>query len=200
MRPSVLLITAFYVCVTLFARGAYNDNAKSTHYTTSEISLPVATTRISNISCANTDDVLRHDLGILTVSRREYDIEGEGWKTSVELLNVFDPAQPAARALEQFYEAVLEQIQSLSGNTPAGRLCLSAGGMCIGIRCTGGRLPWELVRVVVKAMLEATQQGFAGEFRSNWQHFESGILIQVGLVIIDDTVKRIMSGNALVSA
>jgi len=46
-------------------------------------------------------------------------------------------------------------------------------------------------------MLEATQNGFAGEFRSEWQHRASGVVIQVGLVIIDDTVKRIMSGGSL---
>lgn len=46
-------------------------------------------------------------------------------------------------------------------------------------------------------MLEATKRGFAGEFRSEWQHRVSGVVIQVGLVIIDDTVKRIMSGDSL---
>jgi len=62
---------------------------------------------------------------------------------------MFDPIQPAARALEQYYEAVLEQIELHTGNAPQGRLCLSARGMCMGIRCLGGRLEWELVRVAV---------------------------------------------------
>lgn len=194
MRCSVALFTALHANMAISATLAYSRLTISNHYTVSESQTQGAAIPMSKFASLQAHDMSRLPFTELSVSRRGYDIVGDDWSTNLVLLNVFNPTQPAARALEQFYEAVLEQILFHSGDTPEGRLCLSARGICMGFRCLGGRLPWELVRVAVRAMLEATQQGFAGEFRSEWHHLPSGIVIQVGLVVIDDTVRRIMSG------
>lgn len=111
-----------------------------------------------------------------TFQRRAFDIDGQGWRTNMVLVNVFDPVQPAARALEQFYEKVLDQIEFISGAIPEGQICLTSRGISMGVSCIGNRLPWELVRLAVRSMLKATQDGFAAEFRSEWHHLASGIV------------------------
>lgn len=141
----LLLAVLFYGSITpLLAKPTRSRNATFDGHTTRNTSR-----RGAPLSLSDVPYVFQPSLAHLSLSRRGFDIGGQGWTTNVELLHTFDPIQPAARALEQFYEAVLEQIELHTGNAPQGRLCLSARGMCMGFRCLGGRLEWELVRVAV---------------------------------------------------
>lgn len=141
----LLLTVLFYSSITpLLAKPTRSRNATHDGHTTRGTSR-----REGPLPLSDVPSILQPPLADLALSRRGFDIGGQGWTTNVELLHMFDPIQPAARALEQFYEAVLEQIELHTGNAPQGRLCLSARGMCMGFRCLGGRLEWELIRVAV---------------------------------------------------
>ncbi len=141
----LLLTVLCYSSITpLLAKPTRSRNATYDGHNTRDISRTGGTLPLSDVP-----SVLQPPLADFSLSRRSFDIGGQGWTTNVELFHLFDPIQPAARALEQFYEAVLEQIELHTGNAPQGRLCLSARGMCMGFRCLGGRLEWELVRVAV---------------------------------------------------
>ncbi len=146
----LLLTVLFYGSITpLLAKPTRSRNATYDGNITRDTSRRGAPLPLSDVPSVLVQDMLQPPPADLSLFRRGFDIGGQGWTTNVELLHMFDPIQPAARALEQYYEAVLEQIELHTGNTPQGRLCLSARGMCMGIRCLGGRLEWELVRVAV---------------------------------------------------
>ena len=195
-RGAIFLIL-FCVYITLSAKPNHSGDTIRDHDLTSDTLKQDLVLSLSDAPSVRASDVFLLSPTNLSILRRGFEIDGEGWSTYVEFLHIFDPIQPAARALEQFYEAVLEDIKFGSGNTPEGKLCLTFRGLSLGFRCLGGRLSWELVRVAVRALLEATQQGFAGEFRSEWVHDASGVIIQIGLVVVDDAVKRILLGDSL---
>ena len=191
------MLLSYSSSTTVSAKPTRSRSALGDHQLRQDLSRQGTFPPLSDVPSNLPHSILRSPPANLSLLRRAWDIGGEGWTTNVQFLQVFEPVQPAAQVLEEFYEVVLRQIEFTPGNTPKGKLCLTARGICMGFRCIGGRLPWELVRVAVRAMLEATKQGFAGEFRSDWQHPASGIIIQVGLVVIDVAVQRIMSGEGV---
>lgn len=83
----------------------------------------------------------------------------------------------------------------MDGNAPTGLFCLSSGDLCMGFKCTGSELPWTLVRVAVRAMLEATRQGFAAQYRIEWRHPGIGIAMHVALIIVDGAMARVLTGG-----
>jgi len=151
MKVVILLLTVlFYGSITpLLAKPTRSRSATCDGFITHDTSRRGAPLPLSDVRSVLAHNMLRLPPANLSLFRRGFDIGGQGWTTNVELFHMFDPIQPAARALELFYEAVLGQIELQTGNAPQGRLCLSARGMCMGFRCLGGRLEWELVRVAV---------------------------------------------------
>jgi len=147
---TLLLTVLFYGSITpVSAKPTRSRNATYVGHITHDTSRRGAPLPLFDVPSVVAHNMLQFPPANLSLFRRGFDIGGQGWTTNVELLHMFAPIQPAARALEQFYEAVLEQIELQMGNAPQGRLCLSARGMCMGFRCLGGRLEWELVRVAV---------------------------------------------------
>lgn len=49
---------------------------------------------------------------------------------------------------------------------------------------SGDYLTWEACRVVVASLLHDAQMGFTGQFRSEWYHAESGVLLYVSLGVL----------------
>lgn len=85
----------------------------------------------------------------------------------------------------------------MNGNAPTGLFCLSFGDLCMGFMCTGSELPWTVVRVAVRAMLEATRQGFAAQYRIEWRHPGTGTAMHITLLIVDDAMARVLTGGRI---
>ena len=63
----------------------------------------------------------------------------------------------------------------------------------MGFNCTGADLPWILVRIVIRAMLDATRQGFAAQYRAEWRHPGIGVVMHVALIVVDDKLDRVLT-------
>ena len=96
-------------------------------------------------------------------------------------------------SIEDFYLNLLNDIEHSNGNAPTGLFCLSARGLCMAFNCSGADLPWILVRTVVKAMLEATRQGFAAQYRAEWRHPGLGVVMHVALIVVDEELDRVLT-------
>ena len=63
----------------------------------------------------------------------------------------------------------------------------------MGFKCTGADLSWVLVRIVIRAMLEATRHGFAAQYRAEWRHPSIGVVMHVALIVVDDELDRVLT-------
>ena len=95
--------------------------------------------------------------------------------------------------MEDFYLNLLNDIERSSGIAPAGLFCLSTGGLCIDFKCAGADLPWILVRIVIRAMLEAMRQGFAAQYHAEWRHPGIGVVMHIALIVVNDELDRVLT-------
>ncbi len=113
-----------------------------------------------------------------------------GWIIIARLITSFLlPVQTVASVLDSFYSKALLQLATNSFTNrphPGRALELSMGSVHLAMRAVnpGDYLTWELCEIVVASLLHDAQMGFTGQFRSEWYHPESGILLYVSLGVL----------------
>lgn len=113
-----------------------------------------------------------------------------GWIITARAITSFIvPVQTMASVLESFYqEALIQLAVNLFKNKPhpGSAFRLSIGSVNLALRAVnpGDYLTWQVCEVVVLSLLRDAQMGFTGQFRSEWYHPESGVLLYVSLGVL----------------
>ena len=98
------------------------------------------------------------------------------------------PVQVAATVLEEFFTRALDKIQlkiDSSRPSPGNAFTLNIGSVFFAFRCEEGNgMTWWAVEIVTKALLDNVRQGFVTQFKSEWQHPETGKKLWVSLSIL----------------
>ncbi|KAF6222200.1 hypothetical protein HO133_001286 [Letharia lupina] len=106
-----------------------------------------------------------------------------GWVITARAIASFIvPVQTMAAVLDSFYHDALVQLATSSFENkphPGHAFGLSIGSVNLALRAvnSGDYLTWEACEVVVASLLHDAQMGFTGQFRSEWYHAESGVLL-----------------------
>lgn len=105
------------------------------------------------------------------------------------ITSVIIPVQTMAAVLDTFYNEALIQLAAnsfMNKPHPGRAFRLSMGSVNLALRAAnpGDYLTWEACEVIVAALLHDAQMGFTGQFRSEWYHPESGILLYVSLGVL----------------
>lgn len=113
-----------------------------------------------------------------------------GWVITARTIASFIiPVQTMAAVLDSFYHDALVQLATSSFENkphPGHAFGLSIGSVSLALRAVNpdDYLTWEACEVVVASLLHDAQMGFTGQFRSEWYHAESGVLLYVSLGVL----------------
>lgn len=113
-----------------------------------------------------------------------------GWIITARAITSFIvPVQTMAAVLDSFYNEALVQMATNAFKNkphPGSAFKVSIGGVELALRAVnpGDYLTWEVCEVIVASLLHDAQMGFTGQFRSEWYHPESGILLYVSLGVL----------------